>query len=331
MSSTLYQVKNTNGELISYDLNAYAVADTITQDPTKPDFESLRDIRSRVLLSNVLDPGASDVDKASLDVSVSEGDRIFIVDQNNVVHDYVAEGVQNNFNVGLIPVPDSNMNTTIGEFGGRTGSFNQNGTSSGSYKIFDRDPATNIHFNYNTDSEIWYHFENNTKMKLTSFYNKGSDTNKVKLLGSNDGVHWATIHDGVCPPGGAIYPIANPGTYSYVKIIIRPITSMGYGPYQHEFQVYSDQVGSIINTSAITQGTVPKAVYKYQPMIFFNDFPAIEKQVYTEYGTHGSSLYVSSIYQDMLINGRNIIPKVKFNAIGDELLELTAQIYDKQA
>ena len=341
---SLMNVQNTNGELLSKANNSFAIAEVITQDAGETDFESLRDVRTIMLLANVCD-ASSTVDTAVLNTPITEGDRIFIVDDANQIFDITAGAVAA-ASQGLIPVM-----TSMTAPSGTIGIGSENATAQTNVlAAFDGNLSTSAHYAWgnsagNVDvnrnavdsdgvASIVYAFENNEKKKVTLFkgiFNYTSNLSTIpefKIQAANNSTDWVTIYSKKNAHRTAILDqiiqMQNPGNYSHYRLVITPPSSFFDGI--KTFQLYTDG-GQSIDTSAITKGAIPKHVYKYTPPISFNGVTAIEKDIYKEFGTNGSKLYVASVYNDVLVTGRTITTRVDFDSVGDELLELTSQVF----
>jgi len=328
---SLMNVTNTNGELTATANNSFAIAEPINQVTGENDFESLRDIRTRMLLSNICDVSLSTADRAVLKTPISTGDRIFIVDGNNIIHDTLASNILP-ANQGLIPVMTSNT-APVGVVSATNTLSNQNDA----YKLFDNIGTYSFSLKKSDipSGYITYNFANNTPVKATKFlvnikneYYQSYNTHEFILKGSNDGVNYVTLSvaksNSSFAQGDNLFNIQNPGSFSYYSVT--GVSNDGYQVTLRKIQLYAEG-GQSIDTSAITKGSIPKHVYKYSPPVSFNGVKALEKDIYKEFGTNGESLYIASIFNDVLVNGRTIITRIDFDSTGDEMLELTAQVF----
>lgn len=326
----------TGDKLLATKAGAVAVSEVITQDVGDTDFESVRETRSIMLLENICDV-SSTADKAVLNENVSEGDRIFI-EHNGIIYDTTATGILP-ADQGLIPVMTSNTSSV-----GTLLVSIPSGVSSevNAWKLFDNN--NNIHANLSVRVEhhdaqyIGYTFANNEQQEVTSYSFKMGSASHQKIFGwfiqgSLDGINWVTLDtvpynsdkfnlsNGVL----SIHTISSPGMFSSYRIM----THRGTTP--HWSQVFTLQLyttgGNSIDTSSITQGAIPTRVFKYTDSIKYNDTKCIEKDVYTEFGTQGSKLFVQSIYNDAILNNREIKTTINFSATGNELLEISGQVY----
>jgi len=314
----LEHVHITNNDLVAETDTGKAISEIITQEDGQTDFESVRDVRVRWKLQNICDGTRSTADKAIVNSDINEGDRIIIIDQNNKPYETVATGVKfdlGNSN-GLIP----NM-TSATEPSGKV--------VSGSWGIF----SGVYHKTYSRGSTI---YEFPEPVKATSFYisvdgnnyNGGGRIYGAKIEGSNDGNNFIIIGEPRVSTSRSISKILNifiPGLYKFYKV--SPICNST--PRLFNVQLYGDSPSKSIDTSAATNGKVPKYVYRFEDVLKFNSTVATEKDKYFEFGTYGDSLYVQNLYNDVLISGRTIQTEVDFSATGNVVMEITGQIFKK--
>lgn len=309
--------------LISDSSAGVAVSEIITQDAADTDFESVRDTRVRWLLNNICDVTQSTTDKAAIIGDVQEGDRIFIVDANNTPIETVATNVTVELLSGFIPAMTSNT--------APSGVASANNTEGAPWYIFDGNSGSGILLG--SSPYVQYEFPQPTEALY--FYYKmqfysSNITYEFKLQGSNDGTNWATIDtfslfiSTYQEIKEETRKIAAPGLFKYYKIISEATSTNNIRMY--DIQLFTEP-GKTIDTSAVTNGTIPKYVYRFEDKIKFNSTLCTEKSIYKEFGTHGSQLYVQNLYNDALISGRTLQTTVEFSAPGNEVLEITGQIY----
>ena len=316
-------------KLLATKAGAQAVSEVILQDDGDNDFESVRETRSIMLLQNICDTSLSTADKAVLTEDVQEGDRIFI-EHNGVIYDTVATGVLS-ADQGLVPTMTSNTEPA----GEVILSPNSNVTTD-AYKLFNPGTHTNV-YNGKGFAEITYKFDNDEPIEIKKANIKiyaeyasnsvGGDT-EVKISGSLDGINFitlSTLQYHFSSSNSTISKIQNillSGAYIYYKVTVK---QGGYTGLE-QIQFYTTG-GNSINTLGITHGAVPTRVFKYTDSIKYNDTICTEKDVYTEFGTQGSKLYVQSLYNDALISGRELKTTINFSATSNELLELSGQVF----
>jgi len=321
-----YKVRVTGGELEALSDNAYCRSSNVEQDIGDTDFESIREIRSQKLLKNQLVEASADT--AYLRCGINEGDRIFIKDSSNVVHDTVASNViEGAFPISTIPLMISNTLPS--------GIVSSSNGSSDAWKVFDQDDGTAIGINSSGINYIIYEFPALLTEDITSMYIKiNGDTSNIsyyvtdiKVFGSLDGIRWQLMYDNYTPryTNGTLGTVnmQYPGKFKFIKI-------QGYGSmriYFHEIKIFTGHTGTSINTSVVTNGATPTHVWKYEDTIKFNNTPTVEKDIFFEYGTTGNYLYLNVAYHDVLLSGRLLDTYIKFEAEGNKVLDITGQIF----
>lgn len=320
----LLNVSNASGKLLALTNTGTAIAEVINQDAGDTDFESIREARAVWNLANISDISSS-ADTLVSKVPITAGDRLFLVKDNGSIFDFTAGAVTKS-TIGMQP----NMTSNTVPSGVVLGTGIQ--TAADAYKAFDGNSATYVQSNYNTAVAMQYQFANNERKYVDQVYLKmfnasGSSTTQIKILGSNDGINWVTIsnyigYSNTTLQNGTVINIQSPGEFSYYKLYT---PNCNYMLFQEiSFLI---NTGDSINTSAITQGEIPSRVFKFEDKIKFNGNVALEKDIYYEYGTAGSKLFAFPIYHDVILMGRTLETTVEFSAVGNELKEITGQIY----
>lgn len=318
----LLNVSNASGKLLALTSVGTATAEIINQDVGDTDFESIRETRAVWNLANISDP-QSTVDTLVANVPINTGDRLFLVKDNGQIFDFIAPAVTKS-TASMIP----NMTSATLPSGTVTGS------DANAWKAFDGDNDTYMDTRTSTGT-LWaaYQMPNNERIKVTRMYVKFQNTypypqdRPFRILASNDGTNWVTIHQYVTYSvaqlkAGVAFDVHSPGEFSYYRMDM---------PNSYYFQLstfsFLVDTGDTINTSTITQGEIPTRVFKFEDKIKFNGNVALEKDIYYEYGTAGSKLLAFPIYHDVILSGRTLETKVEFSAVGNELKEITGQIY----
>jgi len=308
----LRHVRLVNDTLIARDDTAVAKSEIITQEDGEPDFESVRDARIRWKLANVCDYSRSSVDKAIITGNIKKDDRIIIIDNKNKPYETTVSEVTLDLTQsdGLIP----NM-TSATEPSGKV--------VQGTYWIF-----SGVYHKTYSGGDVTYEFPKPTYVKSFYISTYGDNVYSVRVYGSNDGNNFVLLGDIQVPHSSwftGILDIPIPGTYKFYKFNTH---GRRYNRI-YNLQLFGDAPAKTIDTSAATNGTTPKYIYRFMDKLKFNSNTAIEKDRYYEFGTYGDHLYVQNLYNDVPITGRTIRTEIDFSAAGNTVLEITGQIYKK--
>lgn len=324
----LINVTNDGGKLLALTNFGTATAETISQDVGDTDFESIRETRAVWNLANISDLNSS-ADTLVSKVPIDTGDRLFLVKDNGQIFDFIA-GTVTKSTTGLQP------NMTSNTVPSGVASCEGYSTTANAWKVFDGDVNTDLGspIGWNSSIGVQYQFANNERTVVDrvfvrmKYYNSTSYTLYLKILGSNDGVNWVTVSNYkgyntiTLNNTGYSIDVQSPGAFSYYKIYTSNCIYSSFS--EVSFLV---DTGDTLNTSGITAGEVPSRVFKFEDVIKFNGNPALEKDIYYEYGTAGSKLFAFPIYHDVILSGRTLTTTVEFSAVGNELKEITGQIY----
>lgn len=317
----LFNVTNTNGKLAALTNNGSAIAESITQDIGESDFESIREVRAIWKLNNI--SNNSTVNNLVTSVPIAQGDRLFCVKNNNEIVDFNA-GVVTVSSASLIP----NMTSNITPSGIVS---TNNGTPADAYKLFDGNSDTEFYIV--NGRYVQYKFNNNeqkkiNKIRITTGASVYYSITSVLVEGSLDGVNFVKISNNkitITANTTAVFDIQSPGFYSNYRVT--PFfNNTGGNTSTKEILLISD-TGYSISTATIAPGEIPVKVFKFTDKIKFNSVAAIVKDIYYEYGTNGSMLMVFPIYHDVILNSRDLVTKVEFSAVGNEVSEITGQIF----
>jgi len=319
----LNEVINKNGTLLAKTFDGTAVAEPITQDEGEKDFESIREARAIWHLANISEPTSSP-DNLVAASPINEGDRLILVKDDNSTVDFIAEGVKKSTR-SMIPKMTDNT-TPAGVASSSTGD---------AWKVFDGSDGTVISVGGGTSS-LWvaYNFENNERKFVKNVYVKAyyyygwCNMSEIHIQGSMDGVIWQTlsIHAGLNHSemsSGKILTIQSPGSYSHYRVYTPGVSE--YSGFR-TVSLLTDE-GDALDTTDITAGETPSKVFRFMDVLKFNGVPAIEKDIYLKYGTTGDKLLAFPIYHDVSLYGRTLTTSVEFSAPGNEVTEITGQIY----
>lgn len=320
----LYNVTTVNNTLLAVNHFAHATSEGILQNAEDTDFESIREIRAHWKLANIVQAGST-ADTAVTNVPVETGDRIFIR-HNSVIHDTFAVGVAHSEAL-IHPVMTSNTSPS-----GVASSTDDN-NSADAWKVFDGNVDTYTYLKAAVGNYFQYNFQDNTPTIVYNYYVKYAEYIKGWVIeGSLDGVNWSTISseynsDRRWCATGRRFSIDSPGAFSYYRLRVTSTLISTYSTQFHAFHLLTPE-GTTIDTSLITQGGVPSQVFRFEDLVRFNGGnPAVEKDIFYEYGETGEKLYVLALYNDVLLTGRILQTKVEFSAADNELTELTGQIF----
>lgn len=322
----LYNVTTVNNTLLATEYVANATSEVVNQDAGDTDFESVRESRVHWRLQNISDGSLSSADTLVSTAPLQNGDRMFLRLNSGAIYDILASNVT----VGTTPVHPNMTSNTQPE-----GVAKSNTDSTDDYLIFDGDDNTKRGSSLYTDHWAYYQFKDNVPQTIYSYYIKATSSYtgttqefNFKIEGSLDGVNWATIstenssHNEI-NSSGHIYQIESPGSFSYYRIYFTDIYSYAY---LNSFSLLSGS-GSIMDTSAYTNGEIPDQVFKFTDTLAYNGNIAVEKDVFYEYGTSGTKLAVTSLYNDVLVGGRTLTTHLEFTTSGNEIVEITGQVY----
>lgn len=313
----LFNVSTANNTLLATAHTAHAESNIINQDATDTDFESIRQARVKWLLADVIDAGQSGTDFAVVNAPVVDGDRIFVRKSDGTIADTTAI-VDETSITPAHPFMDSNTTPS--------GVCNASDNSSAAWYAFDNDESTTNTVGVYYNGWVSYQFENNTptlinQFKLKTDYYDGS----YRLEGSLDGTNWATIgeYGPLDAKNGVILDVQSPGEFSHYRII-----NLRYNTwvYFSTFWLLSND-GRKIDTTNATQGEIPQNVFRFTDTVSFNSTIATEQDIYYEYGTSGSKLYALSLYNNVQLAGRQVTTRVDFGTNGNEVTEITGQLY----
>jgi len=319
----LFNVTTQNNTLLATAYTANAVSEIVTQDAGDNDFESVRDTRVHWRLANISDQSLSSTDHLVSTSPLQDGDRILVRLNDGSIRDAVASGVTS----GTAPVHAPMTSNTL-----PAGEVMDSDGSTDAWKAFDGDNETQVAASANAGDWYQYQFENNTPQTIYTYYIATTQYSSGYAIqwvieGSLDGTNWATISTEQTTHGttyaGQIFQIESPGEFSYYRL---RFTYINQYVYLKSFHLL-DGTGSTMDTTAITNGEVPDQVFKFTDQIFYNGSPAIEKDVFYEYGTTGTKLAVISQYHDVLVGGRTLETKINFTAASNEVVEITGQVY----
>lgn len=324
----------TNGDIVSTTNDSIAMSTIISQTDGENDFESIREIRTQRLLANQVFSATADT--AVLNCPIANGDRIFIKDSANVVHNTIASGVKAlpNGNASIIPTMTANVSN------GGTATSSNNRTDL--WKAFDKNSNTCTYMGKVGDDgkihQVNYEFDTPPTVAPT-FYkfnfntNCGSDerVHGSQLLGSYNGIDWQVLSNNKFNNNRHFektFPIQTPGIFKHYALKMLTNYSHGDGDYRlYNFDLLTSNGSYSIDTTTITSGAVPTHVWKDTDELYFNNNLATEKDLYNSYGTHGDFLYLNVKYNDVLIPGRELQTMVKMKAIGNNFIDITGQIY----
>jgi len=313
----LYNVDSSGNYLISIGPNAHTESEIVNQDAGDTDFESIRETRIHWRLQNISTIFSS-ADTLITTTSLSVGDRIFIRLNNGTIIDTTtpnsapAEG-------SVVPIMSSNSVPEGVAWSNRDGG--------NAWHAFDQNNGTGCRAAWNQSGGIvQYTFKDNTPVHINKFYvNCDGNGNNValKIEGSVDGTNWSTI--GEYPVrnliNGSTYNIESPGAFSAYRITNTNKTYFNV----ESFDLLGEGVS--VDLSAYTNGETPDQVFKFKDTVAFNGQTASEKDIFYEYGSTGTKMSAISLYSDIPLTGRQLVTRVDFETVGNEVREITAQIY----
>ncbi len=307
----LYNVSTSGNSLKAIGNPSHATSELVLQDAEDTDFESIRETRVHWKLANI-STNQSTADTAVTNVSVSNGDRIFIRKNSGEIIDTVAAGVSIAESC-VVPIMTSNTSPEGVAYSGQSGGD--------AWKAFNANDSDSV---YHGDANIvlQYTFKDNVPVQINNFYLK-TDRNDTNFLveGSVDGTNWSTISTfNNVDTRGTVFTIESPGEFSSYRI---KNTSASWRV--SAWDLLGDGVS--IDTTAITAGETPDQVFLYKDSISFNGAVAVEKDIFYEYGNTGLSLYALTLYEDVVLTGRQIQTRIDFSATGNIASEITGQVY----
>ena len=324
----LYNVSTANNSLLAITSDAHCTSEVVDQTTGETDFESIRAVKVWWHLTNISSPNST-ADTLVSTVPLDNGDRIFIRTSDGTIYDTVAQGVvQNAAASQAFPLMSSNT-TPAGVASNSAGDAD-------AYKAFDGDSATTqLDLAIGSSAWVQYQFKDNTPTTISQYYLKLTHANTIVdcswvVEGSIDGTNYSTLATASVDDGtvDGVYTIGSPGAYSYYRITITHVsTSSSPRLYVNLFSLLKDG-GATADTSAITAGEVPTQVFKFTDTLNFNGGPsATEKDVYMSYGDAGHKLVVASSHDDYPLTGRTLDTRLQFTSAGNEVVELTGQVY----
>jgi len=306
-----------NNNILSARTNdvSYAVANDIVQIDNEPDFESCRDGRA-IWLANNISSSDSDIDKLYSTVPLHENDRIFIVKKDGTIADWrIPKDKLTSSNFSVIPEMTSDTEPS-GKVTGKN--------------IFKSNPD----WTENQNTISIYEFEEPCSIDSIYFktisksrYDSKSDYS-FNISVSDDGINFIIIAYDFSLTNENYTPIPFPKKAKFIKISVNKMRSS----LQVQFLATSLETkgtSSVVDTSPVTQGEKPEKVFKFMDTCSINGAVFQEKTNYTEYGTHGDKLYIAQGLQDLVMPSRVLTPRVDFKAVGNELIELSTQVYKK--
>lgn len=320
---SLNNVELTNGTLTAKGINAEAVSELITQSEGETDFESVRECKARFLLNNICDNILSTEDTCVTSSPIVEGDRIFIVDDAGDIHDTVV-GVVDNSDANVIPVMTSNTapsGVCSSSYDG-TNAFKAFNNNNGSYNKLHKGDNVAYQFANNEPKLINRYIINNGYAPYSRYITE------FRLEGSINGTDWTTLSvehpDNSTIQKSVLYTVQSPGEYSHYRIVV--VNANYSDAYIYSFMLLKDD-GSSFDTSGVTNGAVPKKVFRYEDKVKINNVELQEKNIYYEYGSTGSKLFVFPTFQDVSVTGRSIETTVDFSAPENECKEISGKIF----
>ena len=316
----LYNVTTAGNTLLATAHIAHSTSEQVIQNVEDTDFESIRETRVHWQLANISD-GFSTANHLVTNTPLANGDRIFIRKSNGVIYDTVASGVVSSTAPVHAPMTSNTLPQGI--------AASSNGVA---WNAFDNNLATGCDMVTNVGHWVQYQFVDNTPTTIYSYYIKheGFVTGFV-IEGSLDGTNWSTISseynaDTLYWLNGRTHSIDSPGAFSYYRW---RITSNGANTTRtlYAFHLLSPN-GTTADTTSITAGETPTQVFKFTDTISFNGgSPAIEKDIYYEYGTTGLKLYALALYHDKLLDGRILTTRIDFTSASNAVTEITGQVF----
>lgn len=318
----LFNVSTAGNTLLATDHTANCESEIINQDVADTDFESIRETRVYWRLANI-SSGLSSANTLVSDTPIFTNDRIFIRTNNGAIYDTTAQGVVQN----TAPIHPNMTSNTLPQ-----GTVIDNSNRSDAWKAFDGNPATYTASNYYTNHWVGYNFFNNEPHQVFSYhlkFNSGGNSfnsNNWVIEGSLDGTNWSTISTEVRGDlsAGTTYNIESPGFFSWYRIRFTYIENY------NAIKLFSllGPGGTTVDTTAVTNGEIPDQVFKFTDTVSFNGAAAAtQKDVFYEYGTTGTKLSVTSLYNDYSLGGRTLKTRFDFTSAGNEVTEITGQIF----
>lgn len=325
----LYNVSTAGNTLLALDHVAHCSSEDIFQNVEDTDFESIRETRVHWRLANIAEAGST-ANTLVTNTPLQNGDRIFIRLNNGQIYDTIASGVAQSTATIHPPMTSNTL---------PSGVASSSSAGATAWRAFDGDAATGNDMYADVGEWIQYQFIDNTPTVVYTYMIKHEyGMYGFVIEGSLDGTNWSTIstedvgasNDPNWLNTGRIFTIDSPGAFSYYRCrITRSAYTAGSTALRnfYAFHLLTPN-GTSADTTAITNGEVPDQVFKYTDKISFNGgAPAVEKDVYYEYGTTGTKLYVLSLYHDVLLNGRILSTRIDFSTAGNEATEITGQVY----
>ncbi len=321
----LFNVTTSQNTLLAMTHNAHAISETVPQNAGDTDFESARETRVHWKLADLSQGNTADTYK--INAPIQNGDRIFIR-HNNTMYDTLASGVVQSQtlvhpNMTSNTLPSGTASSSVGANAWKffDGDINTGADTSAdgfwcSYNFLDNQPQTI----YSYYARFGYH--------TTNLYYTAGATSFV-IEGSMDGTNWSTISTenfaAAAYCNGLIKQIDSPGSFSHYRFRVTGYINNNID--MMAFHLLSNE-GNTGNCSTITQGATPQAVFKLNDKVSFNGQPSlVEKDIYYEYGNTGLKLYAVQIFNDQLLDGRNLQTRVDFKTAGNEMTELTSNIF----
>jgi hypothetical protein len=308
--------------LVAETSDAVAVSEVINQVDGENDFESVRDIESIYYLNDILDVTRASQNLAPVISDINKGDRIFVVKQDNTIHETVATNVQIS-NARVNPIMTSATEPSgHATYNGKNISIPFNGDSGSYSRCF-----------YHDIDYLQYEFA--TPTKITGFYVSFStysncDVYNTYLQASYDGISFFTIYQDSTNYTERSHhyhkteKVIAQGEYKYYRLKFN-VNQKDY-LYMYEFSLLTDS-GKTIDTTAVTNGEIPKRVYRFNEKMLLNSTELVEISNYKAYGLNGSDLYIQSIYDNALISGRTLKTTINFSAPGNQLIELAGRVF----
>jgi hypothetical protein len=308
--------------LVAETSDAVAVSEVINQVDGENDFESVRDIETIFYLNDILDATRASQNVAPVISDINEGDRIFVIKQDNTIHETVATNVQ---------ISDSRVNPIMTSPTEPSGHATYNGNDI--TNPFNGEPG-NYSSCFGSDND-YLQYEFATPTKITGFYIKFMtfryhNIYDTYLQASYDGISFFTIYqdsNDYIADNHYYYKtekVIAQGEYKYYRLKFNGNKDDHLRIY--EFSLLTDS-GKTIDTTAVTNGEIPKRVYRFNEKILLNSTELVEISNYKTYGLNGTDLYIQSIYDNALISGRTLKTTINFSAPGNQLIELAGRVF----
>lgn len=310
---------STGNILLARNNNAVAISKEINQLLIDVDYRSIKNLMVHQLLANIVTRSNISIDSFNTSTPLSAGDEIIIKKADGKYYSLILDSNMITTNIdasNLIPVMISNNSPSglLTPFSG----------SNSIYLCFTTNKNNTSYSISNDIKTFTYQFENNDPVLIKKIYCKLEISNSnCTLYGSNNGIDFTSL--GTTNTGKILtYSFTHDIAYSYYKFVFS--NPSGYQTFVQNIELLG--AGYTIDTSSITNGEIPTEVYKCNKFKF-NEIYATEdiSRRHIEDSYSGYSKLIARYNDIIFYPARNIVTQVELPVAGNQITEVTAEIY----